>query len=158
MEKRRSERQKRLDHYRRTGRVILVEAVPAPTALDSLKVEAADVDPLLNEEGEPRRERSRIWLDRLLFLVEFAAVVGLVYVLFNGVNILRDLNNEVSAALTVPTPSPTPLISAVVLPSGIRHRGMVYRGSTKRKFLNTCARWYNPWQKSPCQHPARSTP
>jgi len=118
MEKRRSERQKRLDHYRRTGRVILVESVPAPTALDSLKVEAADVDPLLNEEGEPRRERSRIWLDRLLFLVEVAAVVGLVYVLFNGVNILRDLNNEVSAALTVPTPSPTPLISAVVLPSG----------------------------------------
>lgn len=118
MEKRRSERQKRLDHYRRTGRVILVESVPAPTALDSLKVEAVDSDPLLSEEGEPRRERSRVWLDRLLFLVEFAAVVGLVYVLFNGVNILRDLNKEVSAALIVPTPSPTPLISAVVLPSG----------------------------------------
>jgi sortase A len=118
MEKRRSERQKRLDHYRRTGRVILVESVPAPAALDSLKLETAGSDSLLGGESEHRLKRSRVWLDRLLFLIEVAAVVGLAYIIFNGVTIMRDLNKEVSAALMLPTPSPTPLISAVVLPSG----------------------------------------
>lgn len=118
MEKRRSERQKRLDHYRRTGRVILVESVPATATLDSLKVEAVDGESLLGDDAEPRQKRPRVWLDRLLFLIEVVAVLGLAYIIFNGVNIMRDLNKEVSAALTLPTPSPTPLISAVVLPSG----------------------------------------
>jgi sortase A len=38
----------------------------------------------------------------------------------NGVNILKDLNREVASALVQPTLTPTPLISAVVLPSGHR--------------------------------------
>jgi sortase A len=114
IEKRRSERQKRLDHYRRSGRVILVESVPAQPSLESLQAE-----PLLSDENHqagPRR--SRLWLDRLLFLVEVIAVLGLAYIIFNGVNIMRSLNQEVALALEIPTPSPTPLISAVVLPSG----------------------------------------
>ena len=114
IQKQRSERQKRLDHYRRSGRVILVESVPAQPTLDSLQAE-----PLLPEEGEARPvNRSKIWLDRLLFLVEVAAVLGLAYVMFNGVNLMRTLNQEVAAVLEQPTPSPTPLISVVVLPSG----------------------------------------
>lgn len=117
IEKRRSERQKRLDHYRRTGRVILVESAPAHTPLESLYSE-----PLLSDEEEtataapPRR--SKIILDRFLLFIEIAAVVGLAFVIFNGVSLMRSLNREVSSVLEQPTPTATPLISAVVLPSG----------------------------------------
>jgi sortase A len=120
IEKRRSERQKRLDYYRRTGRVIQVESAPAPDQYDSLQMRAAESDLLLagDEKREPRAMRK--WLDRILFLVEVAAVVGLGFIIFTGVNILRNLNQEVAAALVQPTPSPTPVISAVILPSGPR--------------------------------------
>ena len=118
MEKRRSERQKRLEHYRRTGRVIQVETVPAPTSMDSLQARAEESDLLLEDGSRKKTRRSRIWLDRLLFLIEIAAVVGLGVIVFTGVNVLRNLNQEVASVLEQPTPSPTPLISAVILPSG----------------------------------------
>jgi sortase A len=46
------------------------------------------------------------------------AVFGLLFILFNGMNILRNLNQEVSASLIQPTITPTAIIQAVVLPSG----------------------------------------
>jgi sortase A len=45
-------------------------------------------------------------------------VLGLVFVLFNGLDILQQLNREVALALEQPTLTPTPLIKAVVLPGG----------------------------------------
>jgi sortase A len=54
----------------------------------------------------------------LLLVVEILAVIGLLFVLFNGVSLIRTLNKEVAAALVQPTLTPTPLIVAVVLPSG----------------------------------------
>jgi sortase A len=57
-------------------------------------------------------------MDRLLLTVEVLAVVGLVGVLISGLGILRDLNAEVAAALIQETLTPTPLVMAVVLPSG----------------------------------------
>lgn len=118
IEKRRSERHKRLDHYRRTGRVILVESAPPASPLEAVTIEGYDGEPLLTEGGAAKPSPSRVWLDRLLFLIEVAAVVGLVWIIYNGVNLMRSLNTEVAAVLVQPTPSPTPLISAVVLPSG----------------------------------------
>jgi sortase A len=57
-------------------------------------------------------------MDRILLGVEVLAVVGLVGVLISGFGILRDLNAEVAAALIQETFTPTPLVMAVVLPSG----------------------------------------
>jgi len=114
IEKRRSERHKRLEHYRRTGRVIMVEPSAMASPVDSHS------EPLILEDGygaAPRSKR-RIWLDRALFVVEILAVVGMAFLLFNGVNLLRNLNNEVAAVLVQPTLTPTPLVSAVILPSG----------------------------------------
>jgi sortase A len=116
IEKRRSQRQSRLEHYRRTGRVIMVEPQPAARQL-----EAYTSEPLLfNDEigAIQQPSKSRLIFDRLLFFVEVAAVIGLAVILINGLGLLRNLNNEVSAALVQPTLTPTPLISAVVLPSG----------------------------------------
>jgi len=115
IEKRRGARRERLDHFRRTGRVVAV----APDAADGF--ESAPVVDTPDHDGEPpqvQTSKRRRVMDRLLLVVEVIAVVGLVGVLLNGLSILRDLNKEVAAALNPVTPTPTPLIMAVVLPSG----------------------------------------
>ena len=116
IEKRRSQRQSRLEHYRRTGRVIMVEPQPAARQLEAYTSEPL----LLNDEAAPipRPSKSRMFFDRMLFFVEVAAVIGLAVILISGLGLLRNLNKEVTAALVQPTLTPTPLISAVVLPSG----------------------------------------
>ena len=50
--------------------------------------------------------------------MEVLAVVGLIGIILSGMGILRDLNHEVAAALAPATVQPTPLVMAVVLPSG----------------------------------------
>ena len=120
IEKRRAERQTRLEQYRRSGRVILVEPQPAANPLENMRSEPTDE----SETGEektisPRfRHKRHPWLDRLLFIIEIAAVLGLVFVLFNGFTLLRTLNKEVASVLVLPSLTPTPLITAVILPSG----------------------------------------
>ncbi len=61
--------------------------------------------------------------DRLLLAIELLAAVGLVAVLILAVISLRHINREAAATqaeevAALPTPSPTPLITAVVLPGG----------------------------------------
>ncbi len=117
IEKQRAERERRLDNFRRTGRVVKVEPRPGHTPLNTLRTDPAYEEESLDTAIRPHSKR-RTWLDRFLFIVEAAAVVGLVFVVFNGLNIMRDLNQEVAAVLEQPTLTPTPLIKAVVLPSG----------------------------------------
>lgn len=117
--KRRSERQARLDHYRRTGRVIMVESQPAALTLDSLSS-----TPILDEEPvqasgveKPAKKRAG-WINPVLSLIEVTAVIGLIIILVNSFAALRNLNQESASLLTLPTMTPTPLVMAVVLPSG----------------------------------------
>ena len=113
IEKRRGARRERLEHFKRTGRVVDV----APDIL----AESAPVVDTLEETTDqaqvPASKRRRV-MDRILLAVEVLAVVGLVGVLISGFGILRDLNAEVAAALIQETFTPTPLVMAVVLPSG----------------------------------------
>jgi sortase A len=116
IERQRSERRSRLDHFRRTGRVIPVEPAPTRAEIDSLRsVPLEDQAQKIEEERKSKRKR---WVDRLLLVVEVAAVLGLVWIAYTGFNVLRSLNREVSSVLQQPTLTPTPLIMAVVLPSG----------------------------------------
>jgi sortase A len=113
IEKRRGARRERLEHFKRTGRVVDV----APDLL----AESATVVDTLEETTDVRlvpASRRRRVMDRVLLAVEVLAVVGLVGVLISGLGILRDLNEEVAAALIQETFTPTPLVMAVVLPSG----------------------------------------
>jgi sortase A len=118
VDKRRGVRRERLEHYRRTGRVVNV----APDfTLDASHPSAPVVD--TREQAESATEpaptpRSRKFMDRLLVVIEVLAVLGLVGVLVSGLGLLRDLNKEVAAALNPVTPTPTPLVMAVILPSG----------------------------------------
>ena len=87
---------------------------------DLLAESAAVVETLEETTDQPQVpvSRRRRVMDRLLLAVEVLAVVGLVGVLISGLGILRDLNEEVASALIQETFTPTPLVMAVVLPSG----------------------------------------
>ncbi len=111
VEKRRSARSARLEHYRRTGRVVKIAS-----DLDSPPLQSWRSDVLTEPPIE--RSRGRRVLDGFLLLIEISAVLGFVFILFNGLNVIRELNREVAAAIEQPTLTPTPLIGAVVLPSG----------------------------------------
>ncbi len=114
MEKRRASRQARLDRYRRTGRVVMVSP-----DLDNPSIASWHTAPALEDEDTlPDRSRARRTLDAFLLLVEIAAVAGFIFILFNGLSLMRELNQEVASAMEQPTLTPTPLIVAVVLPSG----------------------------------------
>ncbi len=113
-EKKRLAREARLAQYRATGR-----ALPAVPAGEDAAPEAAPRAPR-------SRSRARRLMDALLLIVEVGAVIGLGYVFYNGKTILDNLNREAAQAMVqevqaldpLPTPVPTPLITAVVLPSG----------------------------------------
>jgi len=118
VEKRRAAREKRLERYRKTGRRVII-APDTEGSLDDLhSTMLPDDEKLAPEIGTSQRSVIRRILDGSLLLVEVAAIVGFLFILFNGVNLIRELNQEVAAALEQPTLTPTPLIVAVVLPSG----------------------------------------
>lgn len=120
--KKREARLSRLAHYEHIGR----RRGDLPPPDEEAPVEADEGDP----QGVAFRsfiyddeDRGRTARDRLLLAVELVAALGLVAVLVFAVLVLRDINRESAEAqaeqvAALPTPSPTPLISAVVLPGG----------------------------------------
>lgn len=131
VEKRRGARKERLEHFRRTGRVISVtpdladftsHAEQSAPIVETTEASESTPEPA---PANPRRK----FMDRILLGVEVLAVIGLLGVLLNGLGLLRTLNNEVVAALNPETPTPTPLVIAVVLPSG--HVPPDAQGNTK---------------------------
>ena len=117
VEKHRSVRRARLDYFRRTGQVRVEEHTGPPFAMRSLHMDSGESVLVGAEEQVEKRKRSP-WLDRVLLLVEFGAVAGLLVVLFNGLLVVQNINREMVSVLEQPTLAPTALIMAVVLPSG----------------------------------------
>lgn len=111
IDKRRVDREMRLERYRRSGRVVNAAQVEESTGEDSRTWQGGT-----QRSGASGKRKT--WLDHVLLFVEIAAVIGLGYVLYNGVTLLRDLNKEVTNVLVQPTLTPTAIIQAVVLPSG----------------------------------------
>lgn len=114
--KKRQAREERMRRYERTGRRIGVppledDDVPAPGSYgEGGFIEGVETDPI-----------NRTLRDRALLLVELGAVGGLIALLIVAAFSLRDLNRESAEALALPplpTATVTPIISAVVLPSG----------------------------------------
>ncbi len=106
-DKKRAAREARLAQYRATGR-----AVHMPVGEQTAKPRHA---PTYRPRSFIRR-----FFDFFLLLVEVGAVLGLVYVLYSGSNVLRQINQESIkiVAPDLPAFTPTPLIMAVILPSG----------------------------------------
>ncbi len=123
VEKRHVEREARIEAYKRSGRVIRLE-VENPRVVESDLDESFELEELEEPAAKPVTNRQRVRtrrkksMDRLLFGVEIAAIVGLIFIIFSGLNILRNLNKEFASALENPQQTPTALIQAVVLPGG----------------------------------------
>ena len=116
VEKRRSSRQGRLEHYKRTGRIV---SLATDVDSESLELMRSSSFTDFGIDAEERTiKKGRKVLDGFLLIVEVAAVLGLIFVIFNGLDVIRQLNQEMAQALAQPTMTPTPLIQAVVLPSG----------------------------------------
>lgn len=120
--KRQAQRRVRLERLRAEGRVVDVPGLPPPAdsrgALDTGKLPPAALAPTAVPPRPPGRLR-RLG-NGLLLLVEIAAVVGLVLVFFNLWQSNRELNQELAQVQqnVFPTPTATPVIDAVILPSG----------------------------------------
>lgn len=119
MEKKRQARYKRIEDFRQSGRLVEVSTAPDNRPADLLRdfvVEDETFAP--PSEEQKRKDKGKRLVDSLLLVIEVAAIAGLMFILFNGVTIMQDLNQQVAAALVQPTFTPTPLVRAVVLPSG----------------------------------------
>jgi sortase A len=118
LDKRRVTRKDRLEHFRRSGRAVLlapdIPEEPVNHLRSMLVVDTADSQ----EADENPKETRRSTMDRVLLGVEIIAFIGLIGVILAGVGLLRTLNSEVVSAIQQPTLTATPLITAVVLPSG----------------------------------------
>jgi sortase A len=118
LDKRHDARQKRLERFRRSGRAVLLSPDLPPAALDEWRTQ-----PPVEGQDPPsdrpviRRSRRR-WYDGILLTVEILAVLGLAGLMLNWFGLLQTLNQEVGIALVQETLTPTPLITAIVLPSG----------------------------------------
>jgi sortase A len=82
-----------------------------------------DVPPISPTPGGTTRWRERSLRDKLLLAVELTAALGLVAIMVFAATALQRINQESAAAQAsnlagLPTASATPIISAVVLPSG----------------------------------------
>jgi sortase A len=117
VEKRRKVRHEHLERFRRTGRVVTLASDLETPSLDHLYTDLPET-PVAAPAVPSLRQRGWRIFDRILVFIEILAVVGLVFILFNGWEILRGLNAEFALALEPATLTPTPLIGLVVLPSG----------------------------------------
>ena len=117
IEKRRSGRHERIERYRETGRIVRLVSDEEETSWDDIRTTFPEGEGPQDPVDESRKRGKRV-ADGFLLTVEILAVLGLIFVLFNGLDILQELNREVALALEQPTLTPTPLIVAVVLPSG----------------------------------------
>jgi sortase A len=115
VEKRRKVRRERLERFKQTGRVVLLASDIPSSTLDHLH---SDAIPETGNASQAKARLPRRFFDSFLLFIEIMAVIGLVLLMLNGMEILRDLNVQVSEALIQPTLTPTPVIMAVVLPSG----------------------------------------
>ncbi|MFN2298389.1 MAG: sortase [Anaerolineales bacterium] len=102
--KRQAARRERIRRFSRSGRAVFTEP---PVAAETPAVPSAEA---------PRARKSL--LDRVLLAVEIGAVIVLGLVVLQFIFRLQELNRDSLALVLAGTPSPTPLITAVVLPSG----------------------------------------
>ena len=140
--KKRAQRRDRLYRLKGQGRLVEVAGLPAPnptpppliraTAVPTGQMQQytlsldtpADATPV--ETLPPRRGVEWRWVfNKFLLWVEVTAVLGLLLVLLGLWQTQRELNLELAAVqraesqqLALPTLTPTPIISVVVLPGG----------------------------------------
>jgi len=118
MEKQRGDHQERLEAFQKTGRVIEITRDLQSSTLHSLHSEYVETSGEFHQGQTRTRAKRKTWFDGILLLVEVAAVAGLIFIMYTAFGMLRNLNTEASSVMRQSEITPTPLISAVILPSG----------------------------------------
>ena len=139
--KKRTQRRQRLQRLEESGRVVIVDGLNPPnpeppplarpqvTPTGAMREFALETAVTVEAETEIEAEHPSIqwtWVtNKFLLFVEIAAVLGLVIILGSLWTTRQELNQELalaqreeSQALALPTPTATPVIDVVVLPSG----------------------------------------
>ncbi len=109
-------REDRVRKFRRSGRALNLR--PDPQAEPELDSHWIDYD---EEELAGRatfRRRVSAFFRFLLLFAELGAVAALAYIVYRGYVTVQELNAQAESGMEMPTPTATPLITAVVLPSG----------------------------------------
>lgn len=112
--KKREAHSTRLQRFRKTGRALPITDINEEGPIEPLAPDSSG-------EGKTRIDSKRLFrsaFNRLLLWVEIIAVFGIGLLFFKAFGMLQTLNREVHEALALPTATSTPLISALVLPSG----------------------------------------
>jgi sortase A len=117
IEKRRRVRLAHLERFRLTGRAVTLAPEAQSDSTNHLH-SSTEAEPDQNDQSLPFYKRAEHTLNRFLLVIEVLAVAGLIFVLYSGVKVLRDLNTQFASALLPSTLTPTPLIVPVILPSG----------------------------------------
>ncbi len=113
-------REERLRQFRRSGRALRVEtnqhrALPE-AGNNAAPIAVADDKARTEDSAQQRMPRTRF--NRLLLIVEIFAVIALIFIIYKFTGAYQLLNRETEQLLNQGTVTPTPLITAVVLPSG----------------------------------------
>ena len=147
--KKRSMRRQRLQRLQDEGRVVSVDGLDAPIEnpppLERPKAvptgamkqfgwqeeggEDTAVSANGTEQDKPAKSSISRWVvNKALLIVEVGAVLGIIFVVYTLWNTQNDLNAELVevqqaevASLELPTPTATPVIDLVVLPTGHRY-------------------------------------
>ena len=109
-------RQDRVRKFRRSGRAVSLQ--PDPNAELIPDSQLIDFDEDEQTDRSAFRRRVGGFFRFLLLLTELAAVGALVFIVYRGYVTVQELNAQADTGIVLPTPSATPLITAVVLPSG----------------------------------------
>jgi sortase A len=139
-------REARLKRLRAEGRVLdvpdtvsaLSDQSTMPDGSAAASVRRSKFSEVYEDDHAQRRfvpspETLRKWRDRLLLLIEVGAIAGLVLIFISVQQARIETNETAVAALpALPTPVPTPLINAIVLPSG--HRPPIAPGGAAPNF------------------------
>jgi sortase A len=115
----RSASQPRLERFRRTGRRLELVPDDYSPALETLYTTSIESNEEIERHSSIQVRRRPV--DKVLVFIEVIAIIGFVYFVVNGFGLHHLLNREISAAMEQPALTPTPLISALVLPSGHVH-------------------------------------
>jgi len=116
-EKRRKDRLQHLDNFRKTGRVVSLEPDIGTTPFDNLH-STSQAEPFATGFQPEGPQKARRVMDNFLLAIEVLAVIGLLLVIYSGIQMLQDLNAQFARSLVSPTLAPTSPMVPVVLPSG----------------------------------------
>jgi sortase A len=112
----RPRRQKHLESYRQSGRVITLARDIQRENFTPLIYEFESFD---DHNSNPTRPRAGLrFMDYVLGFLEFGALIGIITLIWFGWNSLFTLNQRASATWAFSSPTPTAVIRAVVLPDG----------------------------------------